>query len=363
MSDAATSFIFPRTGLQTRNRAVLAAMTNKQSNVDGTLSDEEIAWLLKRAEGGFGIVTTAASHVVAEGQGWDGEMGVWGDHQIPRLKTLADGIRQHGGLSLAQIFHGGMRSPQKITGVQPVSASQNPTDDSDTGFTRELTHEEIEGLIESFANAAQRCEDSGFDGLEIHGAHGYLICQFLGTETNRRDDQWGGDLENRASFLLRIIERIKQKVSNNFLVGVRISPEFNKIGVKMQDSLDLVELLLPLEIDFLHISCWDSFVPPRHFDSDGQTITEVFADKVKGRVPIISTGAIWSTNQANNVLEQGADLVGVGRVGIGHHDWASHLGDSEYNPQKPPFTSEWLAEQALSQSFIEYMRSWQGFVI
>ena len=126
MSKPSDPFTFPRTRQVVRNRSVLAAMTNKQSHTDGTLSDEEINWLVKRAEGGFGIITTAATHVVPEGQGWDGEMGVWGDHQLPGLTRMADEIRGHGAISLAQIFHGGMRCPQRLTSVQPASASVNP---------------------------------------------------------------------------------------------------------------------------------------------------------------------------------------------------------------------------------------------
>ena len=114
-----------RKGRKIRNRTVLAAMTNKQSNEDGTLSDEEVSWLLKRAEGGFGIVTTAASNVHKNGKSWEGEMGVWSDHHIPRLKELATGIRERGALGLVQIFHGGLRAPRSLTGEQPASASIN----------------------------------------------------------------------------------------------------------------------------------------------------------------------------------------------------------------------------------------------
>ena len=122
---ASSEFTLPRTGRVLRNRAVLAAMTNKQSEEDGTLSDEEIGWLLRRAEGGFGIVTTAATHVHPGGKSWEGEMGVWGDHQVPRLRELSSGIGERGAVSLAQIFHGGLRAPRSITGQQPISASVN----------------------------------------------------------------------------------------------------------------------------------------------------------------------------------------------------------------------------------------------
>ncbi len=361
MSKPNTSFAFPRTGHIARNRSVLAAMTNKQSHSDGTLSDEEINWLVKRAEGGFGIITTAATHVVPEGQGWDGEMGVWGDHQLPGLTRMADEIRSHGAISLAQIFHGGMRSPQRLTSIQPTSASVNPTTDSENGESRALHEVEIEDLIDAFALAAARCEKAGFDGVEIHGAHGYLICQFLGTKTNRRDDQWGGSLQNRARFLLKIIERIRQLTSESFLLGVRISPEYNQIGILLEDSLDLADLLSESEIDFLHVSCWDCFTPPTHSD-DPRMITEIFAERLANRLPMISCGAVWTTKDAQQVMEQGADLVGVARSAIGHSDWASHLSDIEYDPQRPPFTVEQLLSEGLSEKFIEYMRDWKNFV-
>ena len=155
-----------------RNRSVLAAMTNKQSHADGTLSDEEINWLVKRAEGGFGIITTAATHVVPEGQGWDGEMGVWGDHQLPGLTRMADEIRGNGAISLAQIFHGGMRCPQRLTSVQPVSASVNPTNDSENGETRALEESEIEDLIDAFAMAAAAAKKPDLMALKSTGLTG-----------------------------------------------------------------------------------------------------------------------------------------------------------------------------------------------
>ena len=362
MAAPGDEFTLPRTETILRNRTVLAAMTNKQSNPDGTLSDAEINWLLRRAEGGFGIITTAASHVTPGGQGWVGEMGVWGDHQIPGLTRLAQGISEHGALSLAQIFHGGMRAPEDLTGEQPVSASENPCTEAHCGHSRELSSEEIEGLITAFKDAAVRCAEAGFDGVELHGAHGYLICQFLGEETNRRDDEWGGDIESRAKFLLRIIEEVKSSVPDDFLVGVRISPEYRKIGVRIEDSLTLSEMLVESGIDFLHISCWDCFVPPSDHPDDPRMITEWFTEPFSGRIPIISTGAIWDARDAQAVMDQGADLIGVARAGIAHADWATNASNPDYTPARPPFTPQHLAEQALSEPFIEYMRNWKGFV-
>ena len=138
-----SDFVLPRTGKKIRNRTVLAAMTNKQSFDDGTLSDEEINWLLRRADGGFGIITTAASHVSKSGKSWEGEMGVWGDHQIPGLTKLAKGLRNQGALSLVQIFHGGMRAPAELIGTTPISASYNDEKNGNEP-AREMNEDEIQ---------------------------------------------------------------------------------------------------------------------------------------------------------------------------------------------------------------------------
>ena len=355
-------FQFQRTGHVSRNRAVLAAMTNKQSASDGTLSEDEINWLLMRAEGGFGIVTTAATHVTEGGQGWTGEMGVWGDHHIPGLTRLANGIRERGAISLAQIFHGGMFAPQSITGTQPVSASENPLSKDSDETSRELSYDEIEAIVSAFGDAASRCAKAGFDGIELHGAHGYLICQFLGEKTNRREDVWGGGIFERARFLMRIIQDVRNKVPEDFILGVRISPEHRKVGVRLEDSLELAEMLSEAGVDFLHISCWDCSAGSLEFPEDKRTLTQWFSDRLGNSVPIISAGGIWSTADAESVMGHGADMIAVARAAIGHADWASQISEENYSPDKPPFSREYLLEQGLSETFVDYMRRWDGFV-
>ena len=355
-------FQFQRTGHVSRNRAVLAAMTNKQSASDGTLSEDEINWLLMRAEGGFGIVTTAATHVTEGGQGWTGEMGVWGDHHIPGLTRLANGIRERGAISLAQIFHGGMFAPESITGTQPVSASENPLSKDSEETSRELSYDEIEAIVSAFGDAASRCAKAGFDGVELHGAHGYLICQFLGEKTNRREDVWGGGIFERARFLMRIIQDVRNKVPEDFIIGVRISPEHRKVGVRLEDSLELAEMLSEAGVDFLHISCWDCSAGSLEFPEDKRTLTQWFSDRLGKSVPIISAGGIWSTADAESVMGHGADMIAVARAAIGHADWASQISEENYSPEKPPFSREHLLEQGLSETFVDYMRRWDGFV-
>ncbi len=355
-----SELVIPRTGTSVRNRAVLAAMTNKQSEEDGILSDTEINWLLRRAEGGFGIITTAASHVDPGGKSWEGEMGVWGDHQIPKLQELATGIRQRGSLSIVQIFHGGLRAPRSLTGKQPVSASSN-LEKGVEEECRELTDSEILELSVSFGKAAERCEKAGFDGIEVHGAHGYLICQFLGTRTNRREDRWGGDLLGRSLFLREVLREIRDRTSDDFIVCVRISPEHD-VGITISESIELSKMMVEWGVDIIHISCWDVFAGPREDVSDSRTITSRFRNELGEDVPIISTGAVWDGSDAQFVLDEGADMVGVARVAIAHPDWASDAGIEGFAPERPPFSPEHLFRQSLSPTFVDYMRRWKGFV-
>ena len=348
-------------GFVLKNRSLLAAMTNKQSNEDGTLSDEEINWLVRRAHGGFGITTTAAANVTETGRGWEGEMGVWGDHQLPGLTNLANQLNETETISLVQLFHGGMRAPVSINKVQPISASENTEPGMDGVYTKEMSEDEIHSMIESFTQSALRCQKAGFHGVELHGAHTYLICQFLGSKTNRRTDDWGGDIHSRSKFLREIIRSIRKNTDPNFLIAVRISPIIEKAGIYLDDSLELARILCGMEIDMLHISCWDVFQP---VDGDelGPSLTKRFREVMRNNIPLISTGAVWTSKDAKWLMEEGADIVGVDRVGIAHPDWPKNLIDENYEPQRPPFSIEHLENVELSPVFIEYMKRWKNFV-
>jgi len=356
------SFLFSRTGKRTANRTVLAAMTNKQSYDNGIISQKEIDWLAERAKGGFGIITTAATNVSASGQGWTGQFGVYDDMHISSLKKLTTTIHKTNSLILAQLFHGGIRSPQKLTGVVPLSASELICNESATGKCRSASHKEINDIIDNFTEAAIRCSKSGFDGIELHGAHGYLISQFLGLKTNRREDNWGGDLEKRSQFLIKIYKSIKKNVPESFLIGIRISPEIDAIGINLHDTIKLVEILKKTDLDFIHLSCWDVFAKSNTMPNENRTLTEIITSSYTKLPAIISTGGVWSSEDAQKVLNQGANLVGVGRVAIAHPNWPNNIFNGDYNPSQPPFTAEYLKKMKLSEIFIDYMRNWHGFV-
>ena len=185
-------------GATLKNRFMLAPLTNLQSHPDGRLSDEEFRWLTMRSRGGFGLTMTCASHVQAVGQGFAGQLGVFGDQHLEGLTRLATAIKAEGSVAMMQLHHAGMRSPAALIGTTPVC----PSDNAETG-ARALAVAEIEQLVEDFVAAAVRAERAGFDGVEIHGAHGYVVSQFLSPEINRRTDAYGGSLENRARLLSR----------------------------------------------------------------------------------------------------------------------------------------------------------------
>ena len=186
MSDPFAPLTFSH-GPAMKNRFMLAPLTNCQSHPDGVLSDEEFRWLTMRAQGGFGLTMTCAAHVQREGQGFPGQLGVFADKHLPGLTRLAAAIRAAGSLSAVQLHHAGMRSPKELIGEAPHC----PSEDAETG-SRALTTGEVEQLTEDFIAAAVRADTAGFDGVELHGAHGYILCQFLSPETNRRDDRYGG---------------------------------------------------------------------------------------------------------------------------------------------------------------------------
>ena len=359
MHPAQEPYRFERADLQMKNRVVLAAMTNKQSHPNGDISDDEIKWLEARAAGGFGMVCTAATHVEADGQGWEGAFGTDHDDRLPGLRRMAKAIKHHGALAVAQLFHGGVRAPEELTGKPPKSASSHTVSNGITA--RSMDEDEIFTTIRAFGEAAQRCETAGFDGIELHGAHGYLISQFLGPTSNQRSDRWGGSQSQRNAFLTDIVNEVRRQTSSRFLVGVRLSPVQASTGTQLEEALETVSACLELELDFIHVSCWDIHETAT-LGGRCQTYTEWFAERIDGRVPLVTTGGVWSALDAEKAMRQGGDFVGVARAGIGHPDWPTYLVEGHPEPKRPPFTSQELMEAHLSPVFVDYMRRWDGYV-
>ncbi|MBK8698622.1 MAG: NADH:flavin oxidoreductase [Saprospiraceae bacterium] len=360
-----TPYTFEFSGHKVKNRIALAPMTNLQSHEDGTLGDDEYHWLERRAAGGFGIVITCAAHVSKDGQGWQGELGICDDVQLPGLTRLAEGLHVHPCLAIVQLFHGGARSPESATGTQPWSASPHIFKvGSKEVEVRGATKEDIEHTIHAFTQAAVRAHQAGFDGVELHGAHGYLLHQFLSTATNQRTDNWGGSFEKRTLLIRTILKSIRQAVPRNFIVGVRLSPEdkYTFQGIDFDESLQLAGLLANEGADYIHVSPWNAFKRPEKYADTDKALITYFREAVQAATAIMVAGEIWTPGEAQQALDLGADFVALGRPGIGIPDWPLRARDAEYEPQRPPYSEAYLREAGLGEVFVQYMKRWKGFV-
>ena len=227
MKELDSSIHFP-CGAKMKNRFMLAPLTNTQSHEDGVLSDEEFNWLTMRAKGQFGLVMTCASHVQAIGKGFPGQLGIFDDKHIEGHTRLAKAIQSHGSLAVIQLHHAGMRSDPKLIEGAPVAPSA-----VERKGARAMSLEEVKQLRDDFIQAGARAKKSGYDGVEIHGAHGYIVAQFLSQSINQRTDEYGGDLENRARLLFEIINGIRRACGGEFMIGVRLSPE--RFGMQLNE--------------------------------------------------------------------------------------------------------------------------------
>jgi 2,4-dienoyl-CoA reductase-like NADH-dependent reductase (Old Yellow Enzyme family) len=353
-----TSILDPltfRSGLTLTNRVALAALTNKQSNADGSLGDDEFRWLCSRADGGYGLVATCAAHVARDGQSWPGELGIFDDALLPGLTRLAAAIHERGPRSMVQIFHGGMRADRAVSGLEPWSASAGD------GW-RAATPDDIRRATADFVDAAVRAKAGGFDGVEVHGAHGYLFTQFLSRTQNQRTDDWGGSLENRARFLRDTVRAIRARVGASFTVGVRLSPEDfgNAKGLDLDESIQTAAWLAEDGVDFIHLSLWQSLIFTAKYPD--QRALPLFRAAVPKDVVILAAGTIWTRAEAEQVLSLGADVVALGRSAILNADWPKRAVDPHWEPRRPPVTIEFLRESGLSAGFAEYMRTFRGMV-
>ena len=339
------------------NRFVLAPLTNCQSHDDGTLSDDEFRWLTMRARGGFAITMTCASHVQAAGRGFPGQLGNFSDAHLPGLSRLAAAIREADSLAVTQLHHAGARAPVKLIGTQPVG----PSDDAATG-TRALSLGEVEQLAEDFIVAAQRADRAGFDGAEIHGAHGYVLCEFLSGDANRRVDRYGGSLENRARLLFDIVAGIRSRCRKDFILGVRLSPE--RFGMKVDEIRDVAHRLMrERAVDYLNLSLWDIYKEPEEEALRGRSLLSYFAELPRGDVRIGAAGRVMGGEDAQACLAAGADFAIIGRAAVLHHDFPERVrADPGFHATATPVSVEYLREEGLGPAFVDYMRRWQGFV-
>ncbi len=340
-----------------RNRMALAPLTNLQSHPDGVLSDDEQTWLVARGAGGFGLTMTCAAYVTQAGKAWPGQLGISDGAHVPGLTRLAAAIRETGSVSSIQLHHGGQRADSAVSGIGLVA----PWDDAERGV-RALTIDEVHATIDDFVAAAATAERAGFDGVELHGAHGYLIGQFLDGRHNQRTDGYGGSLEDRSRFLREVLDGVRAATGTDFQVGLRLTPERN--GILLEEATEVAGAVMASgHLDYLDLSLWDVFKEPHETGFDGLLIDQFLALPRHGtRVGV--AGKVLSAADVQWCLDRGADLAFVGTGAIIHHDFAARATtDPAFVAESQPVTRAHLEAESVGPAFIDYLASrWDDFV-
>jgi len=338
--------------IELRNRIIMAPMTTWSANPDGTVSEQELDYIRQRVNG-VGLVITGCTHVQENGIGFTNEFAAFDDRFIPSLTKLAQVGKSGGAPAILQIFHAGNKAiPDLIPNADVVSASalKTPTGsfvDSQM-MSRALSHDEVLEVIHAFGETTRRAIEAGFDGIELHGAHGFLIQNFFSPLFNQREDEWGGSLEKRMRFPLEIVKEvkrvIKQYAKKPFVLGYRISvEEYDENGLRIGDSLQLIDRLIDSGIDYLHVSLTD-ILNSKPFEGIDEKLTiQRVIDHVNYRIPFISAGKIRTPHQAEEALALGLPLVAIGKALVINPDWvqlvANHQADqisTELELEKDP---------------------------
>lgn len=316
-------------GFETRNRIAMSPMTTWSSNDDYTVSDDEIRHYKARS-GEVGLVITGCSRVTANGIGFTNEYGAYDDSFLPGLEKMAVAAKSGGAPAVMQIYHAGNKALREfIDGGVPVSASAVELPDSSLskgeGVSRPLSHEEILQMIKAFGETTLRAIKAGFDGVELHGAHGFLLQNFFSPQYNKRTDEWGGSFENRTRFIVEVIREVKKVVAQYadkpFAIGFRISPE-EPNGYTVSQILPLIDKLIGEGIDYLHVSLADLLHQKPFDDQESQkSIIEIIIDHVNKRIPVISAGGIKQPTDAEQAIKLGLSMVAVGHSLIINPNW------------------------------------------
>ncbi len=302
-------------GLSLKNRLVMPPMLTRMATEDGEVTDSHIRHYTTRAEGGVGLIIVEATYVSKDGKLCQGQMGLYDDKLIPSLKRLVEAIHAEGTKVVIQLNHGGAKVPGDIIEKQPAGP-WNVVPPNGSQVPRPLTIPEIKALIAGFSEAAYRAMEAGFDSVELHGAHGYLLCQFLSPFTNKRNDAYGGDLAERLLFPLEVIKEVKARLGENVPLFYRFgADDMIAGGLTRQQAQLAARHLEQAGVDVLDISGGLGGDGHERFTEQGYFIPLAEGIKQTVKVPVIGVGNITEPEYADRVVrEQRVDMVAFGRI-------------------------------------------------
>ncbi|AKU79451.1 NADH-dependent flavin oxidoreductase [Spiroplasma turonicum] len=315
-----------------KNRFVMAPMTNMMSFCDGEVTDNEINYYSLRSKE-VGMVITAAAYINKEAKTWEGQLSISEDSMINSLSLLSESIKINGSKAILQIFHGGRMSNSKVLkGLRPVSASEVSAIRTNSELPRSLSLKEIYSVIDDFKKATIRAMQSGFDGVEIHGANTYLIQQFFSPHSNRRSDDFGGTIEKRYKFIDLLVNELielKNIYNKDFIIGYRLSPEeYEEPGIRFEDTLFLVDKLSEKDLDYIHISLSNYNQVSKSFNYLKRPMISYIYELINNRTKLIVVGGIKTINDLENSLMY-SDLVAIGKPLITDPNFVSKILDNK----------------------------------
>lgn len=319
--------------LELRNRIVMAPMTTWAGNEDGTVSADEEAYYRVRVKD-VGLVITGCTHVQANGKGFSDEFAAYDDRFVPSLRRLAAAAKSGGAPAILQIFHAGVKTQSDLVD-DIVAASAVPGEAGPFAAAvtpRALSDDEVVEVIQAFGAATRRAIEAGFDGVELHGAHAFLLQNFHSPHSNRRTDHWGGSAENRMRFPIAVVDEVRRTIAAHadrpFVLGYRMSPdEPQQDGLRIADTLALADRLVDAGIDYLHVSLANALEAKPVDDANGPTIIQIFKQRLAGRIALIAAGQVRTPEQAERAIEAGLTLVAVGQGLVMNPQWAALAKD------------------------------------
>jgi 2,4-dienoyl-CoA reductase-like NADH-dependent reductase (Old Yellow Enzyme family) len=309
------------------NRLVMAPMTTTSGESDGRFSEQEISYLKRRADAGIGLIMTAACYCHKSGHSFERQVGCHSDEMSGRLEECARAVNEAGSASFLQIHHGGNAAKQALAGTAPRAPSAVHNRQGTSELPTAMTVKLIWDIVEAFARAAGRAQRAGFTGVELHGANTSLFQQFFSAFTNKRDDEWGAQtLENRTRFAREVVTAVRSEVGGDYPVAYRISPEEPEpYGYSMADVIPFIQGLVENGVDVVHVSSWEYGVGLRDDYPEKSHPTLEIRKALPERIPVIGVGGIMHPSQARAVLDDGVDLVALGRALLLDADWAEKV--------------------------------------
>lgn len=303
-------------GLPLKNRIVMPPMQTGLATGEGAVTDNLISHYVTRSKA-IGLVIIEHSYVSIAGKLAEKQLGIYDENLIHGLERLSSSIHAVGTPVVIQITHAGRSASAEITGLEPVALSTS-------GSAPELRSQEIEDLTEAFAKAAERAMKAGFDGVEIHGAHGFLLNQFFSPLTNRRRDEYGGSLENRMRLPLEVTRRVKEEVGGRLLLYRLGVEDLDPAGIQIEDSKKLASKLEEAGVDVIDVSgglCGSR--PAQLQGNQGYFVPQAQQVKKVVNIPVIGVGGIREPEYADMLIrEEKVDLVAVGRALLEDSGWA-----------------------------------------